>query len=105
MHFLSLTGSDVCDEDLKDLATMPNLQELNIGYNSKITKKGLAYLTPLKNLQSISVDKCGVSVRDAIDVLKTMNLRYRPEFPEDITPELEKEMCEIWPQVENKRSH
>lgn len=105
MHFLSLTGSDVCDEDLKDLATMPNLQELNIGYNLKITKKGLAYLTPLKNLQSISVDKCGVSVRDAIDVLKTMNLRYRPEFPEEITPELEKEMYEIWPQAESKRSH
>jgi len=98
---LSLTGSDIGDEDLKDLQTLPNLVALNIGYNMRVTDRGLPHLAKLKNLQLISLDQTSVTPRAAIDCFKKMNLPFRPRFTTlGWTPELKDELEKTWPQQE-----
>ena len=94
---LVLTASNVTDEDLKALVTMPNLINLNVSYNPKVTNQGLKYLGRLKNLQNISVDQSGISVDEAIKTFKTMNLRFRPSFRYGLTAEQELELKKNWP--------
>jgi predicted Ser/Thr protein kinase len=75
---LAVTGSDVGDDDLKYLTTMPNLTELNIGYNMRITDKGLKYIAQLKKLQVISIDQTSVTAEPLLKVLKQLPLTKRP---------------------------
>jgi serine/threonine protein kinase len=101
IHDLSLTGSDVGDEDLKVLQTLPNLESLNIGYNVRITDRGLPYLEKLKNLKAISVDQTSMTPRAAIDCFKKLNLTYRPKFTTlGWSSELKDELEKTWPQQE-----
>lgn len=94
---LALTASDLSDEDLKDLDTMPNLTHLNIGYNPKITDKGLKYLTRLPSLQFISIEECSITGRAAIDAFKAMRLPYRPRLGNRLGEEINQEITKIWP--------
>lgn len=99
LHFLSLTGSDLDDEDLKDLPTLTNLEELNIGYNMRITDRSLPYIAKLKNLKGISVAQTSITPRAGIDCFKQMNLAHRPRFLTHSWPlELVQELETTWPQ-------
>lgn len=98
IHYLYLTGADIKDDDLKYLETMPNLEELSIGYNSGVTDRGLPYLANLKNLKSIVVERTEITPRAGIDCFKKLNLTHRPKFltlgwPPELVEELEK----TWP--------
>jgi len=52
--FLSMQGCNLTDEQLKKIATMPNLSILLLDVNP-ITAKGISYLSELKHLQELEI--------------------------------------------------
>lgn len=101
IQYLSLTGSDLGDEDLKVITTMPNLVELNVGYNMRITDKGLKYLTKLKHLKAISIDSTSITPAPAMAIFKQMHLTSRPRVTTlGWPPELIEEWSKTWPERE-----
>lgn len=95
---LSLTGSDLGDEDLKYLTTMPNLKTANLGYNMRISDKGLKYIAQLKNLQAISLDQTSITPEATLQCLKQLSLQHRPRISRfGWTPEQLDDLERTWP--------
>lgn len=61
IRHLSMVGTGLKDSDLKGLATITWLKNLNIGNNLGITDRGLAALSKLPELRSLYIDGCGVT--------------------------------------------
>ncbi|HEY9685132.1 MAG TPA: hypothetical protein V6C86_26395 [Oculatellaceae cyanobacterium] len=65
---LILSGCDFNDESLKLIANIPELHELGIGRNQKITTAGLKSLTKLKWVSELQLFGTNISPK-AIDVI------------------------------------
>lgn len=71
---LKIVGDNIQDSDLKYLADLPNLEELALRDNPKVTDAGLTYLVGLPKLQRISLDGCSITPR-SIKTLSRMNVK------------------------------
>ncbi|MFA6211922.1 MAG: serine/threonine-protein kinase [Candidatus Obscuribacterales bacterium] len=56
---LSVKSVDLSDDDLKLIALIPNLKELTINSNPKVTAKGLSYLPKCKKLKKLQIKHMG----------------------------------------------
>ncbi|CAN5192411.1 hypothetical protein BH10CYA1_BH10CYA1_55460 [soil metagenome] len=65
---LNVERCDVTDDDVIDIAKMPNLGYLNLARNAKVTCKGLRALLQSKTIQQISftedISKCGFTIAE-----------------------------------------
>jgi len=70
-YFLGLEGCQLTSDDLKVIATMPNLTWLNLAENIQVTDCGLASLTTLKKLRTLKITGTSVTSH-CIDTLKQL---------------------------------
>lgn len=78
---LFLADAQLKNEDLRLLATMPNLQRLNIVFNADINDEGMKYLLPLHNLKEVELQDCNVTAK-GLEALEQMHLINRPKLSE-----------------------
>lgn len=78
----SLNGSDLKDEDLKELELFQSLRSINLD-RSKITDAGLTSLVKLKNLESLSLSRTQVTDNGlkTLSKLKTLRLLHLGVLP------------------------
>ena len=99
MTYLAVTATNLKDEDLKPLSTMPNLESVNLSYNPGITDKGLKYIEQMKNVKSIAIELTSVTADAALKSFKKMNLKYRPRVSSRLwTQKQIQDLETTWPQ-------
>ena len=96
MEQLHLSDSELTDEDMKELAKIPNLKDVDIAFNPGITDRGLPYIVQLKHLHTLCLEHCAVTLEGALKYLK-----YLPQRPRISTyknsPEQLRVMETTWP--------
>ncbi len=70
-----LVDEKITDKDLKPLAKMPHLTEVDLG-ETEITDKGLAHLKGLPNLTRLDLNKTAITDKGLAHLSKLQNLTY-----------------------------
>lgn len=73
LQVLVLRSSALTDSDVKAISRLPSLKHLEIQHNAKVTDRGIASLLSLKHLQTLRIQKCGITPA-VTDVLAKMQL-------------------------------
>ncbi len=82
LQFLYIDEDELTDDEMKDIATLPNLGSLNIEKNPKVTNAGLRNLLPLKNLVELRISDTGITPDAISDLKKFPKLEKLFVFPE-----------------------
>lgn len=89
LHQLSVKSVDLTDDDLKLVAQIPNLKELAINSNPKVTPKGLTYLLKCKKLKRLQIKHMGplpgaAAIFGQLKSLKTLTIDTALVSPQEL---------------------
>ncbi len=82
VQVLSLDDSELTDEQLKIVATLPNLWHLNIEHNRKITNQGFKNLLPLKKLRLLYIAGSNITPEIIPEIKKMPSLKTLLVYPD-----------------------
>lgn len=81
LEVLQLENSELTDEQLKLVATLPNLWHLNIEHNPKITNAGFRYLFSMKHLRNIRISGTNITPEIVPELKKMPSLKTMYVYP------------------------
>jgi len=92
---LNLSNCNLQPAQLKQLATLKNLERLNLRINSNLSKANFNELKPLKHLISLSVEACDLPPGPVIEIcqlkqLEELNLEHNLALPLEVIDHLSK---------------
>lgn len=79
---LSLENSDLTDDQLKLIATLPNVWELNIEHNRKLTNAGFKNLLTMKHLRLLRIAGTKINPEIIPDLKKLPSLKTMYVYPD-----------------------
>lgn len=86
LHGLTLKADNIVDSDLKTIAAIPNLRDLNISCNAGLTAQGIANLAVCKNLRRLHIDHmslnpAAVKALSRLQSLQVLNIDWHECTP------------------------
>ncbi len=95
LHSLNLSSDDLNDDDLKEVATFSNLDNLNIDHCPRVTNQGFRYLLTLKKLRILHIAGTSITSDVMPDLKKFPKLDTLHSFPNIWPDNFKKELPHV----------